>query len=101
MKKLPLCLNAVICFSLLNVATADLEYDCGVRIMRNQYSEAFTFCQKACNLNEGSGCFALGYFYMDGVGVRQNYQTAKEYYRKACDLGVQEGCDNYWELKDK
>ena len=76
---------------MLNVATADLEYDCGVRIMRNQYSEAFTFCQKACNLNEGTEYFALGYFYMDGIGVKQDFQQAKIYFENACNLNEEGG----------
>ena len=101
MKKLPLCLTAVICFSLLNVASADSMTDCGERVMSNQYREAFPFCQKACNLNNGLACSALGVLYDAGHGVRQNLQTAKEYYGKACDLGLQISCDAYRRLNEK
>ncbi|EET79321.1 Sel1 repeat protein [Campylobacter showae RM3277] len=47
------------------------------------------------------GCASLGVLYEYGQGVRQNFPTAKEYYGKACDLGLQLGCDNYRELNEK
>ena len=40
----------------------------------------------------------LGTFYETGDGVRQNNITAKELYGKACDMGLQIGCDNYARL---
>ncbi|HAR80453.1 MAG TPA: Sel1 repeat protein [Succinivibrionaceae bacterium] len=49
-------------------------------------------------MNTGFGCKNLADLYYNGWGTRQNYSTAKEYYGKACDLGNQEGCDNYARL---
>ena len=95
MKKLPLCLTAVICFSVLNVATADPVTDCGTRMDGEQYREALPFCQKACNWNDGLGCFAVGLLYEKGEGVRQDYQQAKKYYEKACNLNILDGCRNF------
>ena len=43
----------------------------------------------------------LGFSYKYGQGVRQNFSTAKEYYGKACDLGLQLGCDDYRKLNEK
>ncbi len=100
MKKLPLCLTAVICFSVLNVATADPVTDCGTRMDGEQYREALPFCQKACNWNDGLGCFAVGLLYEKGEGVRQDYQQAKEYYAKACNLNFGAGCSNFQSLKN-
>ena len=40
-------------------------------------------------------CNNLGVLYAEGKGVRQNFSTAKQYFGKACDLGYQDGCDNY------
>lgn len=94
MKKLLLCLTAVICFSLLNVATANPMTDCGTRMDGEQYREALPFCQEACNLNYGQGCFNLGILYANGRGVRQDYQQAKTYYEKACNLNYRLGCFN-------
>ncbi len=45
-------------------------------------------------------CYNLGVFYLKGKGVRQNYFEAKEYYGKACDLGLQIGCDDYKRLNN-
>ena len=92
MKKLLLCLTAAISFSLLNVATADPVTDCGTRMQGMQYGAAFTFCEKACNLNEGLGCTLLGALYYHGQGVTQDYQQAKIYYEKACNLNFGTGC---------
>ena len=33
--------------------------------------------------------------YDNGEGVRQDKKRAKEYFGKACDGGLQIGCDNY------
>nr|WP_314734839.1 Sel1 repeat protein [uncultured Campylobacter sp.] len=38
---------------------------------------------------------------MNGQGIGQNFSTAKEYYGKACDLGLQLGCDDYRKLNEK
>ena len=39
--------------------------------------------------------------YDNGYGVKQDYKKAKEWYGKACDAGVQIGCDNYKLLNQK
>lgn len=101
MNKTLLCLPAVICFSLLNVATADSITECRKLLDSSQYREPLAFCQEACNMNKGTGCNNLGWLYDNGLGVRQNFRTAKEYYGKACDSGDQQGCDNYRKLNEK
>ncbi|WP_051604663.1 SEL1-like repeat protein [Helicobacter rodentium] len=40
----------------------------------------------------------LGVSYKKGQGVKQNLKRAKDYYGKACDLGLQQGCDAYKNL---
>lgn len=50
-------------------------------------------------MNNGEGCTALGFSYVNGKGVKQDSKIAKEYFGKACDLKVQEGCDFYAKLK--
>ena len=37
-------------------------------------------------------CGVLGLFYNNGLGVRQSYEKALQYYKKACDLGNGNGC---------
>ncbi|MBO4575978.1 MAG: sel1 repeat family protein, partial [Neisseriaceae bacterium] len=60
--------------------------------------QATKFYEKACNLGHGSSCYDLGQLYQNGSGIRHNNSTAKEYYGKACDLGLQQGCDWYKKL---
>lgn len=43
------------------------------------YSKAFKFAQKACDLNNAAGCSNLGYFYGNGQGVEKDFFKAKEY----------------------
>ncbi len=102
MKKLLLCLTTVICFSLLNVATAkELErslqrcneenngplcYWAGFFYQNKQnYPLAKQYYEKSCDLNYGEGCTALGFLYKDGEGVRQDYQQAKTYFEQGCN----------------
>ncbi|RAX58693.1 Sel1 repeat protein [Helicobacter monodelphidis] len=47
------------------------------------------------------GYHNLGYSYLTGQGVRQNFEEAKEYFGKACDMGRQKGCDGYKFLNEQ
>ena len=43
-------------------------------------------------------CYMLGNFYYNGLGVRQSYEKALQYSKKACDLGSGEACASVgWE----
>lgn len=39
--------------------------------------------------------------YANGQGVKQDYHKAANLYQKACDGGLQPGCDEYRELNEK
>ncbi len=54
-----------------------------------------------CKNGAAFACNNLGLLYYNGEGVKQDYQTANEFYTKACDLGNQDGCDNYKKLNEK
>ena len=43
----------------------------------------------------------LGIMYYKGQGVKQDYHKAKDFFGKACDNGLQIGCDKYRELNEK
>jgi len=49
----------------------------------------------ACDEDNAFACNNLGIMYLNGLGTRQNLDKAKDYFGKACDLGIQIGCDNY------
>ncbi|MBT8349291.1 MAG: sel1 repeat family protein, partial [Sulfurovum sp.] len=70
--------------------------------VKKNYSKAKRYYSKACDLNDKSGCYMLGFLYQYGSGrLEQNYSNAKKYYRRACDLNVTKGCISYNELKEK
>ena len=49
--------------------------------------------QKACDFNEGQGCFNLGYNYKYGIGLSKDINKAKSLYYKACRIGVKQACN--------
>ena len=68
---------------------------------KGDYQKVAELSKKACDSGEARGCSNLGFLYQDGQGVRQNFSTAKQYYGKACDLGLQLGCDGYRILNEQ
>ena len=68
---------------------------------KGDHQKAAELYQKACDSREAGGCLGLGFLYQKGQGVKQNFSTAKQYYGKACDLGLQFGCDSYRKLNEK
>ena len=59
------------------------------------------YYRKSCDLKDETGCFNVGVLFSNGQGVKQNKNTAKQYYGKACDFGYQKGCDKYRELNER
>ncbi|WRD99478.1 sel1 repeat family protein [Helicobacter pylori] len=73
--------------------------DLGVKsIEAKDYIQAKKYFEKACDLNNGSGCGTLGFLYGMGKGVEKNLIKADQYISKACKLGDQEACEA---LKEK
>ncbi len=67
-------------------------FDLGVKsIEAKDYIQAKKYFEKACDLNNGSGCGALGDLY---DGVEKNLIKAAQLYTKACDLKDGGGCGN-------
>lgn len=66
------------------------------RGVRQDYQRAKNYHEKACSLlNFGWSCMRLGTL------SKVNKKVSKEYYGKACDLGLQEGCDEYRKLNEQ
>ena len=68
---------------------------CAVVSFANSVSEKLA---QDCDLSDSVACYNLGVSYKKGQGVKQNLKKAKDYYGKACDLGIQQGCDMYKKL---
>lgn len=66
---------------------------------KQDFSKARKYFERACELNSGGGCVALGDLYYDGEGVEKNLIKAAQFYSKACKLGVQEICESLKELR--
>lgn len=67
----------------------------------HDYTRSIRAYEKSCYLKSSMGCFNLAMFYYSGDGVRQNKSIAKEYFGRACDYGLQTGCNNYRDLSKK
>ena len=68
-------------------------------VEQRQSAKAKKFLEKGCGFDNGTACLNLGWLYYYGQGARQDFAKAKELYGRACDLGLQEGCDKYKSLK--
>ncbi|WP_281269548.1 tetratricopeptide repeat protein [Psychrobacter sp. SZ93C1] len=54
--------------------------------------------EKVANQGDAKAQYNLGLMYDAGLGVRQNSETAKEWFGKSCDNGNQDGCNKYQQL---
>ncbi|MGX3098544.1 tetratricopeptide repeat protein [Helicobacter sp. 23-1046] len=73
----------------------------GGKGVRQDYHKARELYNKACNLEDALACYFIGLHYYYGVsGVEENRSIAKQYYGEACDLGYQNGCDDYKALNE-
>lgn len=65
--------------------TVGRYYELGIGVKRD-YAQAFTWYQKAGNLNYNEAVYRLGFFYYKGVGdVKKSYEKAFEYFTKAAE----------------
>lgn len=66
--------------------------------LRQDYFESMQYNKLACDNDNSTACMKLASQYYQGKGSAQNISLAKESFGKACDLGIQRGCDLYKEL---
>ncbi|WQZ27485.1 sel1 repeat family protein [Helicobacter pylori] len=59
---------------------------------KQDFSKARKYFERACGLNNGGGCGALGALYKDGQGVEKNLTKVAYFYSKACELKEGDGC---------
>jgi TPR repeat protein len=56
--------------------------------LRQDDFKALKFYQKACDLNDGSGCSNLGFMYEEGKGVKQDdFKAVKFHYLNHTPFG--------------
>ncbi|GAA7349375.1 hypothetical protein HpCK69_05070 [Helicobacter pylori] len=66
---------------------------------KQDFSKAKGYFEKACDLNNGSGCSLLGLLYKYGQGVEKDLTKATYFYSKACKLGYKKACEMLKELR--
>lgn len=69
--------------------------------VRQDHRKAFEWLKKSAMQNNKGGQISVAALYAEGIGVRQNKTSAKEWYGKACDNGIQLGCDAYRILNEQ
>ncbi|WRA82615.1 sel1 repeat family protein [Helicobacter pylori] len=89
-----LCLCCVfIGGGLMAEPTPEELFNLGVKSSEaKDYIQAKKYFEKACGLNNGGGCGALGMLYENGQGVEKNLTKAAQLYTKACELKEGSGC---------
>ena len=61
--------------------------------------KSFELYTKACKGGEMIACSNIGGMYEQGKAVARNYNTAKSYYKKACNGGYEKACKFYNNLE--
>lgn len=56
------------------------------------FTQARTVFQTACDGGYASACSSLGVMYRYGEGVTQDYGQARSFYQKGCDGGDAQAC---------
>lgn len=72
----------------IGVAAQEDDYEIGKRYYENnEYSQAFTYFQRAANAGDFNAQYFLGTMYLLGDGVPKNYTKAAEWFQKAAEQG--------------
>ncbi|MFZ9660186.1 MAG: tetratricopeptide repeat protein [Arcobacteraceae bacterium] len=61
-------------------------------VKKKDFDKAAEIFTKECEKGEGMICFALGFAYENGKGVKQDNEKAKDFYSKACQFKYDNGC---------
>lgn len=59
------------------------------------YQKAFKLYVTSSLQNNNVAYYSLGYMHYFGYGVEKDLEKAKSYYKKACELGDEKGCEEY------
>ncbi|WP_011608305.1 tetratricopeptide repeat protein [Histophilus somni] len=78
-----------------------LMYTDGGKGITQNYKQAVYWYTKAAEQGYANAQYNLGVMYANGQGVQRNVSKAKQYYRLACDNGLNIGCQTYAKLDKK
>ena len=71
---------------------------CSGQGVKRDYAQARMWWEKGAAQGCAFAQYNLGVMYHFGQGVVQDYANAKEWFGRACDNGLQQGCDAYKQL---
>ncbi|BDB66931.1 hypothetical protein Hc94105_1133 [Helicobacter cinaedi] len=69
--------------------------------IKRDYKQAGLYYSDACLARDDRACFNIAEMLFTGKGLKKDKKKAMEYYGLSCDLGFQEGCEEYKALKLK
>ncbi len=64
----------------------------GLAGMGRDLNAANKIDNEACEQGDGAACYAMGYAYNYGEGVKAHMPTAKDYFAQACRYGISDAC---------
>ncbi|MFT5684360.1 MAG: TPR repeat protein [Myxococcota bacterium] len=67
-------------------------YESGMQGLTRDLDQAALFYERACNLQDPTGCWHLGRFYEEGSTLEQDFVAALTAYELACEGDVEEAC---------
>lgn len=82
-----------------NYNSADENYKLAMQYFaQREFFKAIECFRNSAEAGNPESMYKIGVMYRDGLGCRQDYATAKEWFGKACDHGLQPGCTEYAKL---
>ncbi|KNE03829.1 tetratricopeptide repeat protein [Helicobacter pylori] len=88
-----LCLGALCLGGLMAESNPKELIFLGITIYTDKdFTRAKEYFEKACELNDAKGCYALAAFYNEAKGVAKDEKQMTESLKKACELGLKEAC---------
>ncbi|QQF85977.1 sel1 repeat family protein [Histophilus somni] len=78
-----------------------LMYTDGGKGITQNYKQAVYWYTQAAEQGDANAQHNLGVMYENGQSVQRNVSKAKQYYRLACDNGLNIGCQTYAKLDKK
>ncbi|ACA31688.1 tetratricopeptide repeat protein [Histophilus somni] len=98
-------LTALLSFGIVQSTLAETDterFNRALQFIKQQnYSDAFPLFKQLAEQGDANAQHNLGVMYENGQSVQRNVSKAKQYYRLACDNGLNIGCQTYAKLDKK
>ncbi|CAA6815051.1 MAG: Unknown protein [uncultured Sulfurovum sp.] len=97
MKKIIILMLVSLTFLTANNDNNESNRSCGSIEVKGCFDSNFMskLLTTVCEKGKMEACYNLGLMYAQGEGITKNKAKAIELFQKACDGGIEEGCENY------